>query len=87
MNLRRRHHLLAAAAAIGALSFGLPGHAQTTAPVKAVASFSILGDLVRQVGGERVQVDVLVGPGADAHVFQPSPSHAKQPKHSRRRCR
>lgn len=79
MNLRRRHHLLAAAAAIGALSFGLPGHAQTTAtPVKAVASFSILGDLVRQVGGERVQVDVLVGPGADAHVFQPSPSHAKQ---------
>lgn len=78
MNLRRRHHLLAAAATVGALSFGLPGHAQTTAPVKAVASFSILGDLVRQVGGERVSVDVLVGPGADAHVFQPSPSHAKQ---------
>jgi zinc/manganese transport system substrate-binding protein len=77
MNLRRRHHLLAAAA-VGALTFGLPGHAQTTAPVKAVASFSILGDLVRQVGGERVSVDVLVGPGADAHVFQPSPSHAKQ---------
>lgn len=78
MNLRRRHHFLAAAATVGALSFGLPGHAQTTAPVKAVASFSILGDLVRQVGGERVSVDVLVGPGADAHVFQPSPSHAKQ---------
>lgn len=48
------------------------------APVQAVASFSILGDLVRQVGGERVAVAVLVGPGSDAHVFQPTPAHAKQ---------
>lgn len=46
--------------------------------VKAVASFSILGDLVRQVGGERVSVDVLVGPGSDAHVFQPKPTQARQ---------
>lgn len=62
------------ALALGALSPML--HAQTT-PIKAVASFSILGDLVRQVGGERVQVDVLVGPGSDAHVFQPTPAHAR----------
>lgn len=78
MNLHLRRHTLAALLAVGAAATGLPGHAQTTAPVKAVASFSILGDLVRQVGGERVSVDVLVGPGADAHVFQPSPSHARQ---------
>lgn len=57
--------------------------AQTTAPaavpaLRAVASFSILGDLVRQVGGERVAVDVLVGPGSDAHVFQPTPAQARQ---------
>ncbi|WP_291011701.1 metal ABC transporter substrate-binding protein [Hydrogenophaga sp.] len=52
-------------------------HAQTAAPVKAVASFSILGDLVKQVGGERVTVDVLVGPGSDAHVFQPTPAQAR----------
>lgn len=51
-------------------------HAQTPS-IKAVASFSILGDLVRQVGGERVAVDVLVGPGSDAHVFQPSPAQAR----------
>ncbi|OGB47910.1 MAG: metal ABC transporter substrate-binding protein [Burkholderiales bacterium RIFCSPLOWO2_12_67_14] len=51
--------------------------AQATAPVKAVASFSILGDLVRQVGGDRVAVEVLVGPGSDAHVFQPTPAQAK----------
>lgn len=45
--------------------------------VRAVASFSILGDLVQQVGGDRVVVEVLVGPGGDAHVFEPKPAHAK----------
>jgi zinc/manganese transport system substrate-binding protein len=65
---------------MGALTLGMalmasPVQAQT--PIKAVASFSILGDLVRQVGGERVAVDVLVGPGSDAHVFQPTPAHAR----------
>lgn len=72
-----RRHLLASFAALGALAFTPLAQAQTGTPVKAVASFSILGDLVRQVGGERVSVEVLVGPGADAHVFQPSPSHAR----------
>ncbi|MEW6694807.1 Manganese-binding lipoprotein MntA [Tepidimonas thermarum] len=43
-----------------------------------VASFSILADLVRQVGGDRVQVDALVGPEADAHVFQPRPADARR---------
>lgn len=54
----------------------LPTHAQAPA-VQAVASFSILGDMVKQVGGNRVNVDVLVGPGADAHVYQPTPNQAK----------
>ena len=75
MNLPLRRHALAA---LAAATFVPLGHAQTAPPLKAVASFSILGDLVKQVGGERVSVDVLVGPGADAHVFQPSPSHARQ---------
>ncbi|MEN9842568.1 MAG: hypothetical protein RLZZ612_397 [Pseudomonadota bacterium] len=48
------------------------------APIKAVATFSILGDLVQQVGGERVKVETLVGAGGDAHVFQPKPTHAQQ---------
>ncbi|GAA6143696.1 metal ABC transporter substrate-binding protein [Hydrogenophaga sp. 5NK40-0174] len=39
-----------------------------------VASFSVLGDMVRAVGGDRVALTVLVGPGADAHVYQPRPS-------------
>lgn len=78
MTLQTRRHTLAALAILGALAVHPLNHAQTSAPIKAVASFSILGDLVRQVGGDRVQVDVLVGPGADAHVFQPAPSHAKR---------
>lgn len=47
------------------------------APVAVVTSFSILGDFVRQVGGERVAVRVLVGPDEDAHAFQPRPSDAR----------
>jgi ABC-type Zn uptake system ZnuABC Zn-binding protein ZnuA len=39
-----------------------------------VATFSILGDLVQNVGGDRVAVRTLVGPGGDAHTFEPSPA-------------
>jgi zinc/manganese transport system substrate-binding protein len=55
--------------------FMAPGHASEPVPV--VASFSILGDLVQVVGGERVQVTTLVGPNADAHSFEPKPADAK----------
>jgi zinc/manganese transport system substrate-binding protein len=43
-----------------------------------VASFSILGDFVRNVGGERVSVTTLVGPNGDAHVYTPAPADAKK---------
>ena len=51
--------------------------AQAADKIKAVASFSILGDMLRQVGGDRVEVITLVGPNGDAHVYQPTPSDAK----------
>lgn len=60
----------------GAASVASAADAPT--PLKAVATFSILGDLVQQVGGERVKVETLVGAGGDAHVFQPKPTHAQQ---------
>lgn len=41
--------------------------------ISAVASFSILGDLVSEIGGKNVKVKSLVGPNGDAHVFQPTP--------------
>ncbi len=54
------------------------GVASSTPAVRVVASFSILADWVRQVGGTRVEVDALVAPGGDAHVFQPKPVQAKK---------
>ena len=42
----------------------------------AVASFSILGDIVSQVGGEHVVVTSIVGPDADSHVYEPKPQDA-----------
>jgi zinc/manganese transport system substrate-binding protein len=44
--------------------------------IRAVATFSILGDLVARVGGDRIDLKVLVGPESDAHVYQPSPADA-----------
>jgi zinc/manganese transport system substrate-binding protein len=48
------------------------------AKLKVIATFSILGDVVKNVGGERVDVTMLVGPSADAHVYSPSPADAKK---------
>ncbi|MFZ5448646.1 MAG: metal ABC transporter substrate-binding protein [Thermodesulfobacteriota bacterium] len=45
--------------------------------IKVIASFSILGDMVKNVGGDRVEVITLVGPNGDAHVFEPTPADAK----------
>jgi zinc/manganese transport system substrate-binding protein len=42
-----------------------------------VASFSILGDFVRNVGGDRINLTTLVGPDSDVHVYAPAPSDAK----------
>lgn len=45
--------------------------------MKVVASFSILGDMVEQVVGEHAEVTTIVGPDADAHVYQPSVADAR----------
>ena len=45
--------------------------------MKVVASFSILGDMVEQVVGDHAPVTTIVGPDADAHVYQPSVADAK----------
>jgi zinc/manganese transport system substrate-binding protein len=46
--------------------------------INVVASFSILADFVRNVGGDRVSVAALVGPDGDAHVYTPTPADAKK---------
>ncbi len=53
-----------------------PTEAPATAdqtPLRIVATYSILGDLVRNIAGENVELVTLVGPGGDAHVYEPAP--------------
>lgn len=73
MNILRRF-------AAGMLALFLAGAALpclAAEPIAVVASFSILGDIVAKVGGERIAVTTLVGPDQDAHVFQPAPADIK----------
>jgi zinc/manganese transport system substrate-binding protein len=69
---------LSAFAGALAIPLALSPVAQAAEPIKVIASFSILADLVRQVGGERVNVSAFVGPNTDMHVFQPAPGAAKE---------
>jgi zinc/manganese transport system substrate-binding protein len=55
-----------------------PAAAQTKPKIEAVATISILADLVKNVGGDRVNVTTLVGPNGDAHVYEPTPGDAKR---------
>ena len=59
------------------LSLVLVAPAQAQQKLRVIASFSILGDIVAQVGGDRIEVVTLVPAMADAHVFQPTPSDAR----------
>ncbi len=64
--MRRRDLILAVTAA--------PLVARAEQPLAVVASFSVLGDIVRQIGGDAVAVRTLVPPDGDAHTYQPRPS-------------
>src|SRR5215469_11413011 len=54
-----------------------PHLAAATAPIPVMVSFSILGDIVRQIGGSDVAVTSLIGPDSDAHAFEPNPDQAR----------
>ncbi|MEO1076177.1 MAG: metal ABC transporter substrate-binding protein [Bacteroidota bacterium] len=73
----RRRTLLKSVAALVAFCFVTPVAAQESEPTPVVATFSILGDMVERIGEEHVNVMTLVGPGADAHVYQPTPADAR----------
>lgn len=51
-----------------------PAAADPNAPLTVVATYSILGDFVANVGGEQVNIITLVGPDGDAHTFEPTPA-------------
>jgi zinc/manganese transport system substrate-binding protein len=46
--------------------------------LRVVATFSILGDFVKNVGGDRVKVTTLVGPNGDVHVYSPTAADARE---------
>jgi zinc/manganese transport system substrate-binding protein len=71
-----RKSRLGIAAALILLVAGHPAFGQDR--VKAVATFSILADLVKNVGGDRIELTSLVGANGDAHVYAPSPADAKK---------
>jgi len=79
---RRRWLQGAAAVASSVASFSWllsSAHAQAPArKLRVVASFSILADMAREVGGDAVDVTALVGPDGDAHVFEPTPADVKR---------
>ena len=72
-----RRALLTSATALLALSLAAPAIAQSERPIPVVATFSILGDMVKRIGGEHVAVTTLVGPDGDTHVYQPTPADAR----------
>lgn len=75
MHLRR--HLLTTASAICAVSMLAGGAARADGPVSVVATFSVIGDMVERIGGDLVELETLVGPDGDAHVYQPTPQNAR----------
>ena len=55
----------------------LAAYAQERKPIPVVATFSVIADFVRNIGGDRVTVTSLVGPDGDAHVYAPTPQDAR----------
>ncbi len=75
--MQTRRSLIGSILGSAALTLVLAGGALAAEPVKVVATFSIIGDLVHQVGGDHVAVTTLVPVDGDAHVYQPTPEDAK----------
>ncbi|TDX29561.1 zinc/manganese transport system substrate-binding protein [Modicisalibacter xianhensis] len=67
--------LLALGLIAGTTGLALPAWAD---PLRVVTSFSVLTDMVEQVGGEQVEVTSLVGRDSDTHAFSPSPGDARR---------
>ena len=45
--------------------------------LKVVTTFTVLGDMLKNIGGEHIALTTLVGPDGDAHVYEPTPADAR----------
>ena len=77
MPLSLPHALVKRHAWIALTGLALGPQAVADEPTQVVASFSVLADMVRNVGGDRVEVTSLVGPDSDPHVYSPRPTDAR----------
>lgn len=59
-----------------AMLCGWSGFAGAEGPVRAAVTIGMLADLVGQVGGDRVEVKQLMGPGVDPHLYKPTAEDA-----------
>jgi zinc/manganese transport system substrate-binding protein len=75
--VHRRALLLAALTLASLIALPMASHAAAPSKLKVVATITILGDMVAQVGRDHVALTTLVGPDGDAHAFEPSPADAK----------
>ena len=75
--MKNRRTILTFATGLVALLLAVPAFAQSDKPIPVVATFSILGDMVKRIGGAHVSLTTLVGPDGDTHAYQPTPADAR----------
>lgn len=51
---------------------GAPVDDEASGPLRVVATTSIVGDLVRAIGGDAIQLQTMMGAGVDPHLYKPS---------------
>ena len=69
--------ILTSITAAVALTLGMPSSSWADDPMPVVATFSVLGDMVKRIGGEHISLTTLVGADGDTHVYQPTPQAAR----------
>jgi manganese/zinc/iron transport system substrate-binding protein len=74
--MKRRKRISTTVAALAALCVAGSATAFAQEKIKAVSTIGMVADLVKQVGGDRVEVDALMGPGVDPHLYKPTSTDA-----------
>ena len=59
---------------VSSFSFATAQSTQNTRPIQVVASFSVLADIVKNIGGDKISITSIVGPNQDAHEYELKPS-------------
>jgi manganese/zinc/iron transport system substrate-binding protein len=71
--LSRRHLLISGLVLSLVLTgFAPPARAQDAAPIRITTTTGMIADLAENIGGDRVEVESLMGPGVDPHLYKPS---------------